>query len=136
MRIRMFLSVCIFLVVPAFAVAWEGKADNKPVDELMLMDDMALTMEALQPCSKSTSGRQTAKASSNSASFNHESLKIKSIAMSYVQTIERIAQQKHGGTTPDWATTMTQAVSTDNSSMCLRAMSEMFAAQNQKRPRK
>jgi hypothetical protein len=125
MPIRLFLSLCVFLVVPALSFAWQGKADNKPVDELSLMDENELLEEVMAVCRVSVSGRVTAGQHPNLARFNLKTLGIKEEALQYVSTIGRVATQKHHGTHSDWIVEMLQGISSDNSLQCVRVYREV-----------
>jgi hypothetical protein len=118
---RFGMSLAGFIVLPSIAFAWQSKADNKAVDELMLISDVLLTHEGIQACITSVSGRMSAAKHPNLTSFNLRSLRVKEQAIKYVNTIALVAQQKHGGTTPDWMVLIQQGVSSDDMQKCSEA---------------
>ena len=128
------ISVVIFfsclLMVPGSSIAWDGKKDNKSVAELELMTPKELAREAAGPCISYASTVQIVKEKEKddpSTARKYQSLGINQQieAMSYVETIGRVARKQNGGKDPEWPLNMMTAMTKGEGNKCYGFSNEM-----------
>jgi hypothetical protein len=106
MPIRLLLSLCIFLMVPTLTFAWDGKADNKPIDDLSLMTDWELCGEVQDVCQYASAFGLTRPA-------------MRGDGLSYLGTIQRVLRARHGAQgVPTWWQTMHAASANGDVKSC------------------
>lgn len=102
---RVFFAALGMLIFPLSTLGWLNERDNRPVDELELMDDAQLAGEADGPC--------LALAVYNSMeeklSGMREPLEDARAAQRYLDTVSLVVRKKHGGEYPQWLTDMRAA---------------------------
>lgn len=93
-------GLCLFCS-PAYSLAWEGKRDDKAVEELQLMTDGELCWEAEKICSPASIYPR-----------------LSQDGLAYAQRILVVTRARHEGTAPQWAETVVHAIIFKDSKSC------------------
>ena len=99
-----FLSPLLLFPVPTWA-AWKGKQDNKSTTELQGMAEGDLCLEANSVCLRATIWEESTPGVAQEGA-------------EYLKTIQRVAQQRHKGTAPQWASAFLQAIADKDGDRC------------------
>jgi hypothetical protein len=101
----------LFLFPPSLRAAWKGKQDNKPVTELQRMPDSELCLEANSVCLRATIWEESTPGVAQEGT-------------AYIQTIQRVARQRHKGAPPQWASDFLQAITDKDGDRCTAIFAE------------